>query len=61
MVVSVGQNKLEVRWGWMNGKPEAGRYVWEKANDEKEGGRKTLGEVVDEAGRYRSKKGTGAG
>lgn len=61
MAVSVGQNKLEVRWGWMNGKPEAGRYVWEKANDEKEEGRKTLREVVDEVGRYRAKKGKSAG
>lgn len=55
MVVSVEQDKLEVRWGWMNGKPEAGRYVWDRATVEKEEGRKTLREVVDEAGRYRRK------
>ena len=59
MVVSVELDKLEIRWGWMNGKPEAGRYIWDRNTDE--GNRKTLREVVDEVGRYSNKKSKGTG
>jgi mediator of RNA polymerase II transcription subunit 17 len=61
MVIAVDRDRLEVRWGWMNGKPEVGRYVWVRSMDGEEGGGKTLHEVVDEVGRYRSKKGESAG
>ena len=62
MVVSVLQEKIEVKWGWMNGKPEQGRYVWDRAGAEsdKKGGRKTLREVVDEVGKYKGKKSKGS-
>jgi len=54
MLVGVSQTKLEAKWGWMNGKPEEGRYAWDGDGDGE--GLKTLEEVVDEAGRYEVRK-----
>ena len=52
MVISVLRDKLEIKWGWMNGKPEQGSYVW----DEDRVDLKTLQKIVEEVGVYATKK-----
>ncbi|KAI9868551.1 MAG: RNA polymerase II mediator complex subunit [Pleopsidium flavum] len=53
MAISIDRNKLEIKWGWLNGKPEEGRCIWDVGDGD---GVKSLGEVVAEAGRYEVKK-----